>query len=108
MDSWIGQLILSVLGVVVWYLLQQKDAQQAKDIATLWTKHDDDAQSLQDLRIQIAGRHYERSELDNKFDKLDSSITRGFENMALEFKQLSNTLIKHMSEENGRLRKDGQ
>lgn len=38
----------------------------------------DEAAALQELRIKIAERHYEKGELDQKFDKIEKSLESGF------------------------------
>lgn len=38
----------------------------------------DDSEALQELRVKIAERHYEKGELDAKFDKIEKSLESGF------------------------------
>lgn len=96
--------LTAVFGAVAW-LLKNKDAAQAKQICTmekqielLFEKHDQDASALQDLRVQIAAKHYERPELDAKFDKLDRTFRDGFHDLGNRFDKLSDVLIQHMTE----------
>lgn len=72
------ELGLTALVVVVWYLLRQKDTTQSEQIKLLFEKHDHDAKALEDLRLEIARSHYERPELDKKFDKLEENFRQGF------------------------------
>ena len=89
----IGMWIFGAVGTVLWYLLRQKDAKQQKDIELLWTKHDEDAQRLTDLSLEIAKKHYERPELDGKFDRLEASIRDGLKDLGAKFDRLAEALI---------------
>ncbi len=90
-----------VISIIFWFL-RQKDEQQANQIKLLFEKHDADAQALQDLRVQIASKHYERPELDAKFDKLELAIKEGFSGMRQDFSKLSDVLIDHIRKEDAR------
>ena len=90
------EFILAGLGVfftVLWYLLQQKDAKQQKDIELLWTKHDLDAKELELLKLQIASQHYVKSELDSKFDRMEETFKDGFKSLGMKVDHLTTTLI---------------
>lgn len=89
----LGMWFFGAIGTVLWYLLRQKDAKQQKDIELLWTKHDEDAQRLADLSLEIAKKHYERPELDGKFDRLDASIRDGLRELGNKFDRLAEALI---------------
>lgn len=86
-----------IFGIISW-LLNDKDSRQSKEIANLWIKHDLDATALQDLRLQIAANHYERRELDSKFDRLETTFTNGFNALGEKFDRLSTVLTNHMVE----------
>ena len=88
-ELWIFGAIASVL----WYLLRQKDAKQQTDIDNLWKKHDEDAQRLAELSLEIAKKHYERHELDGKFDRLEASIRDGLKDLGAKFDRLAEALI---------------
>ena len=90
---------LGVLFTVLWYLLQQKDAKQQKDIELLWTKHDSDVTELQQLKLQIASQHYVKAELDQKFDRMDATMKTGFEILSSKVDKLSDVLIAHFRSE---------
>ena len=94
-----GLLALSVLLTILGYLLRQKDAQQAVQIQLLFTKYDKVAQELMDLRLRIAERHYERQELDKKFEQLDQTFKEGFKDLGTKFDRLSDNLIAHVSQD---------
>lgn len=66
--------VIAVVGALVSYLLQQKDAQQQRDIQELYNKHEADAAALQRLELHVAGEHYKRNELDSRFDRLEESV----------------------------------
>lgn len=86
----IGGAIFSIIG----YLLSRKDAQQAAQIKLLWEKHDDDAQRLQLLELDIAKHHYLKAELDPKFDKLSEDFKSGMDSLGHKFDRLSEALIQ--------------
>ena len=65
---------VAIVGALVSYLLQQKDAQQQRDIQDLYRKHEADASALQRLELHVAGEHYKRNELDSRFDRLEESV----------------------------------
>lgn len=65
---------VAAVGALVSYLLQQKDAQQQRDIQELYRKHESDAAALQRLELHVAGEHYKRAELDARFDRLEESV----------------------------------
>ena len=95
-------LLSSLVGVFLW-LLKNKDMAQAKEITelhlqveTLFRKHDVDAAALQELRVTIASNHYERTELDRKFDKMEATFASGFDSLGKKFDKLADTLINHL------------
>ena len=90
----IGLAILSGFFVLLWYLLQQKDEKQQKDIELLWTKHDLDARELDALRLQIASQHYVKSELDSKFDRMEETFRTGFKDLGSKVDSLTSSLLK--------------
>lgn len=85
--------VLSGIFTVVWFLLRQKDAAQAAQIALLFSKHDDDAQRLADLELKIAERHYQKAELDSKFERLEQSLRDGLGELGKKFDRLAEALI---------------
>jgi len=100
------EILAAVLGAVfsiVGWLLKNKDKQQedalnahSAQIKLLFEKHDADATALQELRVQIASNHYERPELDKKFDKLETTFRDGFKDLGEKFDKLSDALTTHM------------
>ena len=97
-----GDLIsLAVTGVfsVLWWLLRQKDESQAQQLKLLFEKHDKDARELQDLRVEIAGLHYTKPEVDSRFEKLEFTFKSGFDDLGRRFDRLSDVMIEHMREE---------
>lgn len=89
----LGMWGFGAVGSVLWYLLRQKDAKQQDEITMLWKKHDEDSDRLTDLSLEIAKKHYERTELDGKFDRLDSSIRDGLKDLGNKFDRLAEALI---------------
>ena len=89
-----------IVASIVGYLLANKDKQQGEEIneikghiQTLFNKHDVDADALQNLRVQIAAKHYERPELDAKFDKLETTVKDGFTAIGARLDKLNDALI---------------
>lgn len=94
--------------IVLWYLARQKDERQQKEIDhlrdevtnktdVLFKKHDADAAELQQLKLQIASQHYVKGELDNKFDKLETSFREGMQAMGQKFDKLADAILKDKS-----------
>lgn len=97
MEYQLVQIFIALMGAiftVLWWLLRQKDATQARQIDLLFTKHDDDAQRLSDLELKIAANHYIKPELDAKFERLESSIREGMRELGGKFDRLSEALIQ--------------
>jgi hypothetical protein len=93
---------LSILIAIVGWLLANKDAKQAQEIALLFKKHDEDAAALASLRIEIAKEHYLKHELDSRFQQLDATFREGFNGLRAEFKDLARILIEHVTNEDER------
>jgi hypothetical protein len=98
----VGLFVVTGFFTILWYLLQHKDASQEKELVELWRKHDEDAKSLQELRLQIAEGHYKKIELDNRFEKFEEAIKHGFEGLGEKFDSLSLTLVNHIQLEDKR------
>ncbi len=94
--------LLAALIAVVWALLKKKDSDQEAQIKLLFAKHDEDAKALQELRVQIAEKHYVKTELDSKFDKLELTIKESFKELSTEFRTLSAALLDHIKQEDAR------
>jgi hypothetical protein len=94
--------ILSVLVAIVGWLLANKDAKQANEIALLFKKHDDDSAALASLKLEIAKEHYLKHELDSRFQQLDATFRDGFKGLTSEFKDLARVLIEHVAKEDGK------
>lgn len=98
-------LLIYALGItmsIIGWFLRNKDTEQAAQIRRLFEKHDADADALQELRVQIAAKHYERPELDAKFDRLDATFRDGFDKLGAKFDRLSDALTNHISKEDSR------
>ena len=94
--------ILTGLFSVLWFLLRKKDEAQEQHICAqdhqieiLFTKHDQDADRLTELELKIAEKHYLKTELDTKFDKLENALREEFKSMGLKFDNLANALLKN-------------
>lgn len=103
----IGLFLLSGLFVVLWWLYRQKDQDSKekylqlkeetdKAVALLFEKHDEDVSELNDLKLLIASKHYERTDLDAKFDRMEATFKSGFIELGAKFDKLTDVLTKHM------------
>ncbi len=90
----LGLAVLSGLLSVIWYLLQAKDASQAKEIDILFKKHHENAEALVELKLKLASRHYEKSELDTRFDKLEQTCSAGFASLGAKFDKINDALSR--------------
>lgn len=86
---------------LIWYLLKQKDDKQAKDIELLYNLHRSNEIKIAELRLDIATDHYPKSELDPKFDRLETAITSGLaeinRDLGNRFDRLSEALLRHIA-----------
>lgn len=116
----IGLFLIGIVFSIIGYFLRQKDAEQGKlieqvradcsardakqdsNIALLFSKHDADVTALQELRLQIARDHYQKEELDARFSRLEAAFQRGFDDLGKKFDRLSDVLMRHMHDENGK------
>lgn len=82
----ISALLAFGLGIVN-NLLRKQDAQQSEFIKDLYEKHEADAAKLVALEILVAGKHYNKDEIDNlfkyfrtyldeRFNRLETAIDR--------------------------------
>ena len=85
---------LTGAGIVLWWLLRNKDARQEDSIKLLFEKHDEDVRRLDSFQLEIARQHYIKPELDAKFDKLESAVKEGMDSLGKKFDRLSECLIK--------------
>lgn len=99
MEVFTAASIVALLVAVLGWLLANKDAKQANEIALLFKKHDDDAKALADLKLEIAKEHYLKHELDQRFQQLDATFREGFHGLRAEFKELARVLIDHVTKE---------
>ena len=84
----IGLFILGGLFTILWFLLRQKDANQGKDIDTLFALHRNNEKEINELKLQIAKNYHPKEEinamldrfkayLDERFDRLEKTFTGG-------------------------------
>lgn len=90
----IGLLTL-LLGIIGWFL-RQKDEAQAKQIGMLFSKHDDDAKALAELKERIAREHYVKAELDARFQKLEDAFRDGFHELGAKIDRLADSMTSHL------------
>lgn len=90
--------VFGMVGIIAWFL-RQKDSLQEKQISMLWTKHDEDAKALADLKLEIAKEHYIKSELDARFTHLEVAFKAGFDALGAKFDKLADILVAHIAHE---------
>jgi hypothetical protein len=90
-------LLITPLALIVWHFLRQKDIQQQAAIELLFAKHDADAKELADLKLQIASRHYEKSELDAKLDRLLTTMQDSQREVTAKIDRLTEALLAEMA-----------
>ena len=59
------------------------------EVDTLFKKHDIVVHDIADVKLTLAGKHYERTELDIKFEKLDTTIKEGFRELSVDLKEIT-------------------
>ena len=91
---------LTGLFIVLWWFYRQRDQDNKNAIALLFKKHDEDVDQLNELKLQIASKHYERTDLDAKFDRMEATFKIGFNELGFKFDKLSDVLTKHMVDTN--------
>lgn len=84
--------VMVMIGIIGFFL-RQKDEAQGKQIAALWTKHDDDAKALAELKERIAREHYLKHELDARFESLERSFRDGMTSLGNKMDKLTDTLL---------------
>lgn len=90
--------VMLLLGIIGFFL-RQKDKAQGKQITALWTKHDEDAAALADLKERIAREHYVKTELDARFQRLEDAFQRGFQELGSKIDKLSEVLVQHLTKQ---------
>lgn len=92
----IALFVLGGLCTVMWWLLRNKDSAQSDQIRTLFSKHDEDAEKLADLKLEIARQYYVKTELDPKFEKLEHTISEWFSLLGAKFDMLNGAVSEHI------------
>lgn len=91
MGDWVTW-VNGILILLVAYFASRKDAAQEEQISKLWGKHDEDAHQLQELRIQIAANHYQKFELDAKFEKLERAFREEIQDIGKKLDRLTDVM----------------
>lgn len=94
---------LTALFVVMWWLIRSKVRQIELLIDTLFKRHDIDVEKLQNFRIEVAGAHYVKPELDAKFDRMEKLFTDSLNSLNTTIRDLGNKIDRYTeSLSNGR------
>ncbi len=84
------EIVCAVLALVVGLLANQNRLQQ-KSIDLLFSKHDELWQRVDAHKLYIAENHYQKRELDAKFDRIEGFLRNGFDALS--------TKIDHMQQQ---------
>lgn len=90
-------LISGALGLL-WYLLVQKDVTQRDNIKQLTQVVDKQVQELHDLKLHVADSHYQKNELDYKFDKLETTFSSGFLSIGTKIDKLNEFVMSYITQ----------
>ena len=99
MNSIVLIVITLVFGVLGW-LLSNKDAKQADELKLLFKKHDEDVAELTSLRIKIAEQHYQKPELDAKFNDINATLKSGFSGLEVSIREMAKSFMSHVQDHN--------
>lgn len=90
--------VFSVIG----YLLRQKDVEQGEQIKMLFQRNDERQRQMQELEVRMASHYYPKDELDRKFDKLENTLSDGFNTMVSKIDEFGRALMQHIMREDGK------
>ena len=114
--------LIGILIVVSWYLIREKDRKREEDLrdqrlahekrlaeqktafdekfaaqdvflTKLFDLHKADADELTELRLTIAEKHYQKDELDVRFDRMEKANEKWFTKLFDKVDALSNTVL---------------
>ena len=97
MELSIPIVVISFVFAIIGWLLSNKDKKQAEEIDKLFQLHKEDADKLSALQIYIAGQHYERKDLDLRFDKLETSISKSFDALREDVRDMARALHENIN-----------
>lgn len=89
--------IVTGVFAVLFYLLRQKDSNQASQIKMLFEKYDTEKIARHALELKIASEHYPKPELDVKFLSLESATREGFKELGAKFDKFTEVFIAHIT-----------
>ncbi len=97
----IGAIVAVLIGAIITIIrhqLNKRDEVQEAMIKDLYEKHQKDADKLVDLELKIAEKHYQKPELDQKFERLETAFNKGFDDLGKRFDRLSDALLRNDTE----------
>ena len=94
----IGLFVMTLVFGVLGWLLSNKDAKQADELKLLFKKHDEDVAELTNLRIKIAEQHYQKPELDAKFNDINATLKSGFLGLEASIKEMAKSFMSHVQD----------
>jgi hypothetical protein len=108
---------IGVLVAVIGWLLAKRDDKRAEEIkenAAAMAKHrtetqetfgeifrlrSHDAQTLSDYKLKIAENHYPKTELDSRFNQLNSTMEKGFGSLGEDIRAMTRALTDHITKD---------
>jgi hypothetical protein len=96
--------LIGILILIIGWFLRHKDATQETEIAQmkkehkeemqkLWDLHHKDASDLKDFQLKVSQEHYTINVIDQKFDRMNSVMERGFEGLGDKLDRLNTVLL---------------
>lgn len=101
----VGIVVTGVISLIINSIKQQNAAQQkeidgmhkellekndfvGRQIALLFTKHDDDVERLRQLEMRVGTEHYNKPEIDAKVERIEATLRQGFSEMSADIKAM--------------------
>lgn len=112
METWILATIVGAALSVMGYLLSSKDRKQGEEIVAIKTELKSDTSSLFNMchknkdeisafQLRVAENHYPKHELDKRFEQLNGTISKGFEGLSQDMRDMTKTMNEHFREHHG-------
>lgn len=107
----VGTVVTGIIALIIHSIKQQNAAQQqqidqsraaflekyefvSKQIALLFTKHDEDVERLRSLEMRVAADHYNKPEIDAKVERIEATLRQGFNEMSADIKAMGTRFDK--------------
>lgn len=98
--AWALTGFVTVMLIVIWWMIrdryQKNDVkleEQKELIERLFSLHDQDARELAEHRVMIAEKHYQKDELDVRFDRMEKNSEKWFVRLMEKIDNITNIVI---------------